>query len=106
MWQSVLHHSINEHTWRGAMIYKKCSHANLTCDQVNGTDWLIKDSPSYAKLHGVVNNPQLLKDLPQLIHYCHTGALESYHSVMLKYRSKSIHFILNGSLYRSCHYIP
>ena len=35
---------------------------------------------------------KLLKDLAKLTDFCHTGKIEVYHSMMLKYCSKQEHF--------------
>ena len=39
---------------------------------------------------------KLLKDLAKLTDFCHTGKIEVYHSMMLKYCSKQEHFSYKG----------
>lgn len=43
----------------------------------------------------------LLKDLQHEKHFVHTGRLESYHNVRLKYMPKRIHLKFNGMYLRS-----
>ena len=41
-----------------------------------------------------------VKDLAKLADFCHTGKIEVYHSMMLKYCSKREHFSYNGMVAR------
>jgi len=43
----------------------------------------------------------LLKDLQHAKHFVHTGRLESYHNVRLKYMPRRIHLKFNGTYLRS-----
>ena len=49
----------------------------------------------------MVINTKLLKDLAKLTDFCHTGQLEVYHSMMLKYCSKREHFSYQGMVART-----
>ena len=46
-------------------------------------------------------NTKLLKDVAKLTDFCHTGRLEVYHSMMLKYCSKREHFSHPGMVART-----
>ena len=46
-------------------------------------------------------NRKLLKDLAKLADFCHTGGLEVYHSMLLKYCPKWEHFTYQGTLART-----
>ena len=46
-------------------------------------------------------NTKLLKDLAKLTDFCHTGNIEVYHSMMLKYCSKQEHFSYKGMVART-----
>ena len=52
-------------------------------------------------LKEVVFDKTLLKDIEQLTLNCHTGTLEMYHSVQLKYLSKRQHFSYKGMVART-----
>lgn len=41
-------------------------------------------------------NDKLLLDLKHLVHNCHTGTIENFHSLALKYRTERIHFGIDG----------
>ena len=49
----------------------------------------------------MVLEPKLLKDLANLTDFCHTGGLELYHSMILKYCSKREHFSYKGMVART-----
>ncbi|CAH2221450.1 Hypothetical predicted protein [Pelobates cultripes] len=42
-----------------------------------------------------VTNSKLEKDFPHLVHFCHTGSLEVFHSLVLKYHPKRVHFTMD-----------
>jgi len=102
-WLSILNHITNKHTWRRVrgQLYKKCSHQALTRAQKNATAWLKPGSSAFVALEEVVTNAKLLAGLPKLIDFCHTGGLEVYHSMMLKYVPKREHFSYNGMIART-----
>ena len=54
--------------------------------------YLENTSDTFAVLKNVVAEKALLKALSQLTHFCHTGELEVFHSMMLKYVPKRQHF--------------
>ena len=100
-WLSMLHHITNKHLWHEADVYHECSHPVLTRRQVRKTCWLIPGSPSFVALEDVVTNPRILKDMAKLTEFCHTGSLEVYHSMMLKYSPKREHFSYKGMMART-----
>ena len=51
--------------------------------------WLKKGSPSHEAVKSVVFDKKLFKDIYKLSQFCHTGILEVYHSLLLKYCPKS-----------------
>ncbi|XP_068113524.1 uncharacterized protein [Hyperolius riggenbachi] len=91
-WQSLLHHVVNEHEWVEDGEIRKCAHQELSENQVDESMWLDRETPAYERLTAIVNNKQLLNDLPHLTWSCHTGPLEKFHSNVLKYRSKRSHY--------------
>lgn len=52
-------------------------------------------------LSDIISNDNFLKDLKHTKNYCHTGCLESYHNVRLKYTPKKSHFSYDGMVLRS-----
>ncbi|KAM4029897.1 uncharacterized protein ACNLHF_022173 [Anomaloglossus baeobatrachus] len=91
-WLSCLHHITNQHQWEGTL-YQQCTHGPLFEDSESEKIlWLKQETPPFTKIENIVSSPQVLKDLPHLVHNCHTGALENFHSLALKYRTKRIHF--------------
>ena len=55
-----------------------------------------KDSHAHRALCSIVHNPRLLKDIRMLANFCHTGALEAFHSLLLKYAPKRTEFDYNA----------
>ncbi|XP_069820489.1 uncharacterized protein [Dendropsophus ebraccatus] len=94
-WLSLLHHIIDQHEWEGRR-YTACGHGNITTCEDKKIFWLKKETPSYASIEKIVTSKQLIKDLPHLSYNCHTGSLEVFHSLALKYRTKRIHLKIDA----------
>ncbi|KAJ8049501.1 hypothetical protein HOLleu_02272 [Holothuria leucospilota] len=92
MWTSILKHITNVHSWSDCELFHECSHPQLSDDEMRLKLWLKPESPAHVALQDVVLNPTILRDLEQLVHACHTGALEVFHSVVLKYCPKRLEF--------------
>ena len=91
-WLSLLNHITNRHAWGGNQLFHKCEHAKLTLEQKRFTKWLNPKSEAYKALQSVVTATQFLNALPQVTKFCHTGELEVFHSMLLKYCPKRQHF--------------
>ncbi|XP_040189237.1 uncharacterized protein LOC120920891 [Rana temporaria] len=91
IWQSVLHHVINEHEWEIDGVKKNCLHDPMSVDS-RRVAWLRLESPAFQALSSIVLDAQLNKDLKHLTHFCQTGIIETYHSMILKFRPKRIHY--------------
>ena len=100
-WTSVVHHVVNKHCWTGCKKFKKCEHDRLTRTQRKNTSWLTPGSPAHVALEEVVMNKRLLKDLCKLTDFCHTGDLEVFHSLFVKYCPKRQHFSYDGMVARA-----
>jgi hypothetical protein len=98
-WISILHHIRNVHSWAGGTKFLQCAHPPLS--QNEQRLWLDPKSAAYEKLKSIVLSKKLLKDIAHLTSFCHTGNLEVFHSVMLKYCPKRQHFSYNGMLART-----
>lgn len=95
MWQSLMYHITNEHVWDSDSNFKtfrKCSHAPLDAEISRLKKWIVKGSPVYMALEKELMNKRLLKDLEHIADFMHTGALEVFHNVVLKYAPKRLHF--------------
>ncbi|XP_068112059.1 uncharacterized protein [Hyperolius riggenbachi] len=94
-WHGVLNHVCNIHQWKNGDVESGCKHGELTGDDVS-RPWLSKPSLAYIALRDVILCPQMDRDLKHLVFYCRTGALESFHSLVLKYRTKQHHYPMNS----------
>ena len=100
-WISVLHHCCNEHTWGDSEKFTSCAHPPLDPEKIDGTRWLLPGSTSHQALQSIVLNKTLIKALDQMTEANHTGALEVYHSLLLKYCEKRNHFSREGMIART-----
>lgn len=98
---SVLQHISNIHEWEVDGIIKKCEHDTLSEEYTNNTLWIRPDSESYNALKKIVLAKDFPKDLQHAKHFVHTGRLESYHNVRIKYMPKRIHLKYSGMHMRS-----
>lgn len=87
MWTSIVYHIQNIHTFEGEKI-KQCKHEAMSPDEIRKKKWLRNDSKALKALKDIVCDKRLLKDIRKLNLFCHTGNLENYHSMMLKYVPK------------------
>ncbi|VVC34713.1 Hypothetical protein CINCED_3A014613 [Cinara cedri] len=106
MWKT----SIINHLWRssqmcndnGTELKKKCEHDPLTDKEIKKKLWIPKNNDSYFALNKIVTNKDLLKNVFHAKHFIHTGRLESYQNIRLKYNMpKSIHLKCEGMYIRS-----
>jgi len=100
-WVSLVNHVANKHSWSGANNFHQCAHGLLSRKDEKEITWLKPGSTAHVALEDVVTNKRLLKDLEKLTDFCHTGALEVYHSLMLKYSPKREHFSYKGMIART-----
>ena len=97
-WLSIIHHVSNKHSWKGCKHFKKCVHHRLSRREKKQVPWLKAGSPALVALEEVVNNKRFLKDMEKLTEFRHTGELEVFHSLMLKYLPKRKHFSYRSML--------
>ncbi|CAI6365786.1 unnamed protein product [Macrosiphum euphorbiae] len=99
---SILYHIANIHEWTDENgITKQCEHEKLTDERVKNKLWIHMKTSSYDALKKILTAKDFIKDLRQAKHFVHTGKLESYHNVRLKYMPKRIHLQFNGMFVRS-----
>ena len=100
-WIYVLHHCSNEHTWGDSEKFTSCAHPPLDPEKIDGTQWLSLRSTSHQALQSIILNKTLIKALDQMTEANHTGALEVYHYLLLKYCEKRNHFSREGMVART-----
>ncbi|XP_051522031.1 uncharacterized protein LOC127422499 isoform X4 [Myxocyprinus asiaticus] len=91
-WKSLLHHICGVHHWMEDGRQHRCHHDDLLPEQQRRRRWLRKESPAFQSLSSLVLNKGLLNDLRQMALFKHTGKLEVFHSRLLKYCQKNLHF--------------
>ena len=88
------------HSFGSNKHFKKCEHARYTAKQQKSKVWLKPDSLIYKQLVAIVLDTRILKLLPKLTKFCHTGNLEVFHALVTKYCPKRQHFSYKGMLTR------
>lgn len=91
----ILYHVCNIHNWEEDGEHGTCLHKDLTVLEAP-VRWLLKPSAPYKALENIVCSKHFRNDVPLLVLYCRTGAIEIFHSNVLKYRSKQIHYRMNS----------
>ena len=100
-WISILNHVVNKHRWKNNKYFHKCGHGSLSRRKEKKTKWLEDGSSAYIAIEEVVLNKKFLKDIEKLTEFHHTGELEVYHSLLLKYAPKRLHFSYKGMVART-----
>lgn len=90
-WISIVNHTVNIHSFEGKF-FKQCAHTPIEPEVSDTKKWLVKDSKAHKALKEVVLDKRLRKDIRQLNEFCHTGNLEVFHSLLLKYTPKRQEF--------------
>ncbi|XP_013391137.1 uncharacterized protein LOC106159403 [Lingula anatina] len=100
-WQSILRHTVNIHEWTVGQRFLKCAHEDLSDKQSRSKKWLKAGSPAHKALQSIVLDKRLTKDLESVTGFCHTGHLEVYHNMLLKYAPKRLSFSYEGTVART-----
>ena len=95
-WISILSHVYDIHEFNDNKLFKKCSHG-----PIQPRAWLTPGSPAHNSLKSIVMDKRLLKDLSYFVDFKHTGNIEVYHSLLLKYWPKRLHFSPHGMIART-----
>ena len=90
-WLSVTDHIANEHESENNEFYHVCAHGLLGSEEERMKRWLPKGYYAHEALEEVVRDKNILKDLPYLVEFKHSGASEFYHNRTLMYCTKRIH---------------
>ena len=91
-------HICNVHEWDNGKdsVFNKCVHPTLPIEEQCSKKWLRSGSLVHTTLKNIVCNKTLLRDIKMLTGFHHTGALEVFHSLLLKYCPKRQHFSYIG----------
>ena len=97
-WKSILHHISNVHEWDSDpnSLFPKCAHPKLPPEEQRSKKWLKSGSVAHNALRSVVLQDRLLRGIKKLNGFHHTGSLEVFHSLLLKYCPKRQHFSCDG----------
>ncbi|XP_064469817.1 uncharacterized protein LOC135384551 [Ornithodoros turicata] len=94
-WLSIQNHVVDIHSQQNRS-YPCCLHGPIT-----DGDWLDPDSLAYKKFKEVTGNLRLFKDVAQMSANTQTYALESFHSLLIKFAPKFVAFSPEGMLCRT-----
>ena len=97
-WKSIVHYISNVHEWGSDpnALFPKCVHPTLSPEEQRSKKWLRLGSASHNALRKVVIKESLPRDMKKLSGFHHTGSLEVFHSLLLKYCPKRQHFSYVG----------
>lgn len=115
MFHTSLMHICNIHKWpkgslsrmRGNQVYPKfdqilrCQHDKLSRRRRRLKPFVKRSSELFKRLFAILTKKQLCDDMKHCRYFIHTGAIERYHSIRLKYLPKRIHFPLRTTIVRS-----
>ena len=82
-------------------LFNQWCHRRISSSEAKKICWIKPGTPAHLALEEVVLNNKLLKDVAKLTDFCHTGKIEVYHSMMLKYCSKREHYSYKGMVART-----
>ena len=84
----------------GATKFLKCAHP-VTDDKEGDTMWLEQGTEQAKALEKIVNDKKTLTDIERLSNFHHTGCLESFHALLLKWCPKRHNYFSEAMRARS-----
>ena len=81
------------HEFEENTVFTKCAH-----DQIGDRSCLTPSTPTHNALKSVITDKQLLNNMSYFTEFKHTGNIEVFHSVLLKYCPKRLHFNHHGMI--------
>ncbi|CAG0895514.1 unnamed protein product [Cyprideis torosa] len=93
-WTSLLHHITDKHEWSDG----RCEHEDLDDED---DEYFTPETLGLDEIKDIVLKPRLLQQLEKATHFYFTSALEAYHSLLLKYATKRLHYHFAGMRARS-----
>ena len=90
----IIYHISNVHEWDGGegSVFNNCVHPTLPPEEHRSKKWLRSGSLVHTTLKNIMYNKTLLCNIKMLTVFHHTGVLEVFHSLILKYCPKRQHF--------------
>lgn len=100
---SILDHITNNHSFPKNSKHLKCSHGDLGPEELRTKPFISKNSASAKKLEKALKgaNNSRLEDLPMMVGFTHTGDIENFNSLHMKYASKTFTYSHEGMLARA-----
>ena len=93
--RSSIFHASDRHQFPEFRHFQQCQHP-IPLPNNHQRQYLEEGSAAHTALGKAVNKKSLLADLKKCTKFCHTGQLESYHALRLKYCPKRSHFSMEG----------
>ena len=94
-WLSLLTHICGFHDFPNNKIFKRCEHGDIE------REWLSPTPSSFRTLKKITTEKLFFSDMQYLTDFLHTGNLEVFHSLLLKYCPKRLHFSFHGMIART-----
>nr|XP_055037185.1 uncharacterized protein LOC129424518 [Misgurnus anguillicaudatus] len=96
-WTSIVNHmqNIHKHSNRA---FPRCLHPRKISRAVR--KWFTPGLPAFNRIHRVLTNKRLLSDVEKLSPTYQTSAVESFHSIILRFAPKNVVFPYIGMLCR------
>ncbi|XP_053552119.1 uncharacterized protein LOC128643172 [Bombina bombina] len=91
IWRSILFHVVNIHSWKSGSLVMSCAHKPANDEELKKPPWLPQKSHTIHDLRSIVCSPQIESDMKNLTEFCHTGNIEVFHNLLLKYKVKGMH---------------
>ena len=100
-WMSLMFHISNKHKWARYNHFKKYAHPKLTRQQIKKKKWIKQGTPAFTAVEKIVKKKKTLTNLQRCTEFRHSGNLEVYHAVYLKFCTKRLHFSFEGMIART-----
>lgn len=98
---SIPDHISNKHSFPNNKKYLACPHESFVGERARA--WLDPDSVAVKKVRAALNGPDgsRIRDLPYMVEFTHTGAIENWNSLHNKYANKNYQYGYRGMLVRA-----
>uniref|UniRef100_A0A2C9JZY7 Mutator-like transposase domain-containing protein n=1 Tax=Biomphalaria glabrata TaxID=6526 RepID=A0A2C9JZY7_BIOGL len=93
-WQSILNHLVNQHTGHPNLLFPSCLHGSEYSTE--NIDWFEPGTDDYESVCKILDHCKLEKDIKKLSPIHQTAALESFHSLVIKFAPKHTAFSYLG----------
>ena len=80
--------------------FKKCVYPKLSRQQIKKKKWIKQGTPAFTAVEKITKKKKTSTDLQRCTEFRHSGNLEVYHAVYLKFCTKRLHFPFEGMIAR------